>query len=1783
MRSYNPPPPTKIIPAKSLKDNVEFNDQYFSEKIIPGTILQIDGDLADDTNIVSHYPLKFKGNIGNRCTIQTHSPAKTANVIIRGSIGNQCRIKPEGYVEVVNGDNTPIKIGNRCEIVTPREKKIVAKATLGADCYLEGKTVLIEGDLGERNSLNYYEPPTIKGRKPDSCKLTQLQDDASDNNNQPLPLPQDGIKKRSHDQQFSDVENKEEPLQKKLKENDASINQPSTPTPIKQKLDEQDKKLFIKKNKNQKTPIIISSSKSSLDKPASQILEAKRERKRKLEESRSNNNNDADNFLTQADHTDNEKKNIFQRALANLKVNLNKIAEKVNTFTTFNKKREKITHTLRPYQKSRLDECQEKMAAGKKDILFIMPTGTGKTMEFCSLIAAMSPEKETKKLKTLILVSRDLLNKQTIKKLAEVAPHLSVGIYDSAKGVGDEDIILSTYQGFDHHYKELFPENGESVFNMVIADEFHNAMSESRADIFAYLKSKTTIAGFTATPRFNNKMSGCVDANELLTTVITEMTLVDAVNEKCIAPLRTAVVNIDTGNGKAKINKNGEVKEIFFDRPSFNRAAVKTYCTTVDPKNNTPLFGKQGIVFCAGVTHSNNMAAEFNKHIKVDEHAHLVNLRDAFYQKMAAEHERKRKKYQEDKYKNGKYATKRSFYSLSFDTVLSKIETNSIPTGYTHLYDLYQFEVATVLHSKRSKSEIKSKLKKYKNGGILLAVGTRMLTEGLDLPTASVELNWSGTRSLVNRTQQLGRVLRLLPGKEKISYSIDANFNIEGQILASTCLGGQYAAGEFNKLDEHFKTQTKNNPSLTASVEQSKNIEGLSLVNIGEVVWEPPKNATITQTKFDKAQPASQAEKATQLRAKQTEIADLTARLKNSMQGLEDNIKQTLAKIQKHAPKIIEKKIPADLNSKTAKPSTNETPKPKVVTRYAAADRDLFDDKLAAAIKELRTRSEYLLHCFDNIFEELREEQEDDENDQDAEYVEQLMDESSSDSDGFNINPQISARKTQVISDNNNNNRVTNEERAPSALADPQKNLKIVIASIKALKTRLNSLMVSLPTGKINPLNVDDDNNEGEIVNEIDFDTINTQYHQALNIVRAMGTLIQGDRLQSAIETRQQNEAAEHPEVADDNVLPKDSVVKPNLEVSDAPVPLMQAEVVPAVETEATSVNNEQPIIDLTEPDPKDNVAEPNPEVSDDSVLPKDYVVEPNIVNGENNNNNLLSSDTMKFFKDSFEEIDNKNNLLSADIITKFFKESFESFVGHVKWSSPKKSWYKFFDEFIRGLPPRNNPGKKSIQRIYKFNDYYILDLDASAKTSAFKRWQDRGMFYTTGGAIIGIPYGTYCLINERDAKSNAPAARLIREAEANQLVQNLNEKFFERAIQRVANTNNINDYRSIDYQFLTKPKDGDITQTKENLKDNNNQPQSDVFKGTLSAPPYRSDAKFIINAIYSWKDCYVIELTISENGMWKLPLEKKDNSFMGGSKYSISGRYLQIKKEELPQYKIYDSIDMVIKVDPNFIQTPPDTKLFERLFPYVGVVHQPVAAVSQDKSFQPNELVSHYLSGVSNYYDGGLFHLLECKDHATASQINSKAMGNVGTCADNYIYMPRERVVNSAFLRIVGQNKPLSKLDDKKFRDSGLLQRISFAVNQRRVRDHDSRMHDLLAKVSEFANNKYSSVPNLTQGTPKLPPSSYFMQQRPVASQFPAQTYQPPHQFAQQNVNARPGVSNLGPLQFFPPAPVNNNNNNAVPLSQAIQEQSQSEIDLSSIDTLAPEMEEILKSMDFK
>lgn len=158
---------------------------------------------------------------------------------------------------------------------------------------------------------------------------------------------------------------------------------------------------------------------------------------------------------------------------------------------------------LRDYQRQAIDALDDAHQGGMMFPAVVLPTGTGKTVIFANMAAEHI---EAHSNRNLILVHRDELADQTMDKIRQWAPHLSVGKVKAGDDEVFADVVVASVQTASRKERlarlvasqASSPDRRPRSFGLLTTDEVHHGVAASYRKIYdAFPKSQK--AGFTAT------------------------------------------------------------------------------------------------------------------------------------------------------------------------------------------------------------------------------------------------------------------------------------------------------------------------------------------------------------------------------------------------------------------------------------------------------------------------------------------------------------------------------------------------------------------------------------------------------------------------------------------------------------------------------------------------------------------------------------------------------------------------------------------------------------------------------------------------------------------------------------------------------------------------------------------------------------------------------------------------------------------------------------------------------------------------------------------------------------------------------------------------------------------------------------------------------------------------------------------------------------------------------------------------------------------------------------
>ncbi|MBQ9882441.1 MAG: DEAD/DEAH box helicase family protein [Synergistes sp.] len=224
------------------------------------------------------------------------------------------------------------------------------------------------------------------------------------------------------------------------------------------------------------------------------------------------------------------------------------------------------TYPPRYYQRIAVNRTVDAIAAGRKRLLLVMATGTGKTYTAFQIIYRLL--KSGMKRKVLYLADRNILVDQSIQQ--DFAPlekviHKVNFAKDDRSTITSYQVYFSLYQqlvGDDdqEHYSELFCPD---FFDLIIVDECHRGSAEADSRwrrILEYFSSAVQI-GMTATPKETKYVSNI----DYFGDPVYSYSLKNGIDDGFLAPFRVINIKTNIADGwrpaKGQLDKFGNLIE----------------------------------------------------------------------------------------------------------------------------------------------------------------------------------------------------------------------------------------------------------------------------------------------------------------------------------------------------------------------------------------------------------------------------------------------------------------------------------------------------------------------------------------------------------------------------------------------------------------------------------------------------------------------------------------------------------------------------------------------------------------------------------------------------------------------------------------------------------------------------------------------------------------------------------------------------------------------------------------------------------------------------------------------------------------------------------------------------------------------------------------------------------------------------------------------------------------------------------------------------------------------
>ena len=275
-------------------------------------------------------------------------------------------------------------------------------------------------------------------------------------------------------------------------------------------------------------------------------------------------------------------------------------------------------HEPRYYQWIAINKVLRAIADGRKRMLIVLATGTGKTLVAFQIIWRLLAAKKIRR--ALFLADRDVLISQPMRD--DFAPFGKKMFRIENRNMDTtHEVYLSLYHQMKNGEKNFYTAYDRDFFDLVIVDECHRGSADDGSswhEILEYFSSAIQV-GMTATPKETEETSNIeyfgdgVDTKPLYT-----YSLKQGIQDGFLAPYKVLKVNLDIDiNGfrpyPGMLDIFGEpVEDRIYEQKEFDRVIVVPERTATvarritDFLKETDRFDK-AIVFCEDIEHAQRM------------------------------------------------------------------------------------------------------------------------------------------------------------------------------------------------------------------------------------------------------------------------------------------------------------------------------------------------------------------------------------------------------------------------------------------------------------------------------------------------------------------------------------------------------------------------------------------------------------------------------------------------------------------------------------------------------------------------------------------------------------------------------------------------------------------------------------------------------------------------------------------------------------------------------------------------------------------------------------------------------------------------------------------------------------------------------------------------------------------------------------------------------------------------------------------------------------------------
>lgn len=254
---------------------------------------------------------------------------------------------------------------------------------------------------------------------------------------------------------------------------------------------------------------------------------------------------------------------------------------------------------LHDYQRDALDAIHAAYGRGITRQLVTIPTGGGKTILAAHAVREIAAPRTWQ---TVFLVHRDELVRQSVAKLHDINPDLSVGVVQAEQNRVDANVVIASVPTLARPARLDALLRVPAPGRFVIVDEAHHCRAVTYERVLTGL-APDLLLGITATPeRGDKKRLGSVFQDRVY-----DIGMLELMARNRLA--RLVGIQVGTDTMLDDVPMTGEdfderALETAVDSPTRNRLIVEAWQRYAAGRKKT-------LVFCAGITHAEHVAAAF--------------------------------------------------------------------------------------------------------------------------------------------------------------------------------------------------------------------------------------------------------------------------------------------------------------------------------------------------------------------------------------------------------------------------------------------------------------------------------------------------------------------------------------------------------------------------------------------------------------------------------------------------------------------------------------------------------------------------------------------------------------------------------------------------------------------------------------------------------------------------------------------------------------------------------------------------------------------------------------------------------------------------------------------------------------------------------------------------------------------------------------------------------------------------------------------------------------------